>query len=122
MTPAAAYAGIVDGLRDALKPAGVLRVLDGPGERADPGSVIVGPPAFIWEGMCGGGPSSATVIVYLIERVGERAIERLLENLPALVAAIEEINDATVTGAAPASYPSGSAELPAYQVTAEISL
>jgi hypothetical protein len=126
MTPAAAYQSVVTGLRTALhKPTGPghLRVLDGPADRAERGSVIVGPPVFAWEGMCDPDePTSMTVTVYLIEQLGERAIEQLLTRLPELLVALAGVHDATITAADPGSYPTSGADLPCYRLTAEMTL
>lgn len=126
MTPAAAYADIVSKLRAALRaPAGSgkLRVLDGPADRAGSASVVVGPPTFLWEGQCDPDhPTSLTTAIYLIEQFDERAIERLLANLPELLVAVAGVNDATITACDPGAYPAGATDLPCYRLTAEMTL
>jgi len=86
--------------------------------------VVIGPPAFTWEGMCFlEQPTSMTYTVYVIEDLGERAVERLLELLPALLEAVGKLHgETTVTACAPGVYPSGTTDLPCYQITAETTL
>jgi hypothetical protein len=126
MTPDEAYADIVAKLRTALhKPggSGKLRVLDGPAGAADRGTVVVGPPRFGWEGQCDPiNPTSLVTEIYLIEQFDERAIERLLKNLPELLVAVAGVNDATITAADPGSYPASGADLPCYRLTAEMDI
>lgn len=126
MTPGQAYESVVTGLRARLATptgSGKLRVLDGPADRPDRGSVIVGPPTFAWEGLCDPNePTSMTVVVYLIEQFNERAVEHLLARLPELLVALATVHDATITAADPGTYPTSGADLPCYRLTAEMTL
>jgi hypothetical protein len=126
VTPTEAYDDVVTQLRAALhKPAGTgkLRVLDGPGDRVESGTIVVGPPTFQWEGMCDPDmPTSMTVDVLLIEQFDERALEKLLKGLPELLVALAGVNDATITDAVPGAYPASGADLPCYRLTAEMTL
>lgn len=122
MTPREAYDGARVGLRAALRPAG-LRVLDGPADRVDRDSVILGPPSFLFEGQCEPDqPSGMTLVVYLVTQFDERAIERLLDALPTVLGALPGIYDATVTDVQPGTFPTSGAELPCYRLTAEMTL
>lgn len=117
-----AYRAIVTDLGDALRALGApLRVVDDLAANVDRGAVVVGPPTFLWEGLCSPDePTGATFEIYLVEDLGERAVDRLLVNLPALLVAVGQIgNETSVTGCVPGAFPSGTSDLPCYQVTAE---
>lgn len=123
MTPAEAYESVVTDLRNLLRTEGRLRVLDGPADRVDRESVIVGPPSFAWEGLCDPTePTSMVVTVYLVTVFDERSVERLLAALPDLLLALASVNDATITDAVPGAYPTSGAEMPCYRLTAEMTL
>ncbi len=113
------YRAIVLGMREALAGT-VLRVVDSPADQV----VVIGPPTFTWEGLCDvDEPTSLTFPVYLIEALHERAIERLLANLPTLIRALQRIQDATIVQpATPGAFPSGTSDLPCYQLTVEMTL
>lgn len=88
------------------------------------GDVVFGPPGFLWEGQCNPDePTSITYSVYLIEDVGERAVERLLDRLPDLLVAVGKLGDeSTVTACTPGAFPSGTSDLPCYQINIETTL
>jgi hypothetical protein len=117
------YTEIVAGLKAALRPYG-LRVALGMAEPVGSRDVVVGPPTFTWEGLCDPDePDSVTFSVFLIEAFHERATERLLSNLPALIRGVQGYRDATITApAVPGAFPSGSSDLPCYQLTVEMTL
>lgn len=125
MTPAQAWAAIRIEIATALEGT-KLRLAEGvPYKDIDPRTVVVGPPAFSWRGMCDpDNPDLATFSVWLVWRQDERAIEELLKNLPPLMAALQSIgDDSTITdGPRPAAYPAGAADLPAYVMTIELGL
>lgn len=114
------YLAFVSALREALEDS-PLRVLDDLGASVERSNVVVGPPTLTWSGQCGTLPDTMQLQVYLVEDVSERATERLLEQLPALLAALDT-PDVSVTGCIPAAFPSGTSDLPAYQITAETTL
>lgn len=118
-----AYRELVAGLKVALRPAG-LRVRDDVSDTVGRGDVVIGPPSFQWDGLCDPDePDSITFELYLIERVGERAIDNLLAKLPALIRAVQAYRDATITGpVVPGSFPAGASDLPCYQLTVEMTL
>jgi hypothetical protein len=121
------YRDIVAALRQLLGVAGGgsgrLRVASGPADEVGRGSVVVGPPRFFWEGMCDpDAPTSCEFTVSLIEQFDERAVDRLLRNLPEVIRAAQRINDATVTDAQPAAYPAGTSDLPSYLLTVVMDL
>lgn len=117
-----AYRGLISDLRGYLVAAGApLRVIEDVAAPVDSGDVVIGPPTWIWDGMCDPDqPDSATFEVYLVESLGERAVENLLTNLPALLSAVAKLGDESiVTDCRPAAFPSGTSDLPAYQITVE---
>lgn len=123
MTPREAYDGLRQALRAELHAGQRLRVADGPADRLDRDCVVVGPPAFLFEGQCEPDqPSGMTVTLYLTTQFDERAIERLLELLPPLLSALANVYDSTVTDVQPGTYPTSGAELPCYRLTAEMNL
>lgn len=123
MTPDEAYSSVVTGLREALRGEARLRVAEGPADRVDRETVIVGPPSFAWEGLCSPvEPTSMVVTVYLVTVFDERSVERLLAALPGLLLALASVNDATITDAVPGAYPTSGAEMPCYRLTAEMTL
>lgn len=79
---------------------------------ADPPAVVVGPPRLTFEGF-GNDPSAVEFIAYLVVPRDDRAIERLYDLLPQVVAAINSTDDFTVTSAEPGGFN----ELPAYELT-----
>jgi hypothetical protein len=102
-----------------------LRLAEGvPFKAPDPRSVVLGPPAFGWVGMCTPNePDTATFTAWLIAKQDERAIERLLSWLPDLIAVLQAVgDDCTVTDCRPAAYPTGGPDLPAYMLTVELTL
>lgn len=121
MTPREAYDKVRTDLKDALRES-KMRVRE-LGEQVESGSVVVGPPSFVWQGQCTPDePTGMTFSVWLVETLGDRAIERLLDNLPALTVALQDGPDALVSDAVPTSYPADTSDLPAYQLTAEMTL
>jgi hypothetical protein len=116
------YRALLDELRQAIRDLGApLRVVDDPAARVGSRDVVIGPPTFLFEGMCSpDSPTGATYDVFLIEALGERAVDRLLANLPALLAAVGSLSeDTTVSGCAPGAFPSGTSDLPCYRISAE---
>lgn len=119
-----AFAALQAELSEALD-AGPLRVESDTSASVASGYVVFGPPSFLWEGMCDPAqPSSITYSLYLIEDIGPRAVDRLLERLPDLLAAVGQLGDETiVTGCTPGAFPAtGTSDLPCYQINAETSL
>lgn len=125
MTPAQAHAVIRSELKAALADT-PLRLAEGvPFRDVEPRTVVAGPPAFSWRGLCA--PDDVDLAefqVWLIDRADERAIESLLESLPSLIAAVQSIGDdcTIVDGPRPTAYPVGSTDLPAYVMTVELGL
>lgn len=112
-------AELVAALRDAGAPLRVVTDLADPVGRRD---VVLGPPTFLWEGFCSPTqPSGCNIDVYLIENLEKRAVDRLLENLPTLLTAVAQLGEESIVlGCAPGAFPSGTTDLPCYQITAEI--
>jgi len=74
-----------------------------------------------WEGYCPE-PTEAAFIVWAVVDADDRALPRLWDLVAVVSDALDEVKDAAVRRAHPATYPSGSTELPAYQITVEVSL
>lgn len=126
MTPAQAWAAIRAEVKAGLEGSNSdLRLAEGVPFRApEPASVVLGPPAFGWAGMCTPDePDTATFTAWLIDRQDERAVERLLGWLPDLITVLQAVgDDCTVTECRPAAYPTGGPDLPAYMLTVELTL
>lgn len=104
-------------LRVALKRVPRMEVETDPGANLDPPSLVLGPPSLRWEDM-GGGPTSATFLVYVVEKADERALERLWDLVPVVAAALDNVRDVAVIRADPGSY----RELPCYEIQVEVAL
>lgn len=104
-------------LRVALKRVAGTRVVTDPGATLDPPALVLGPPSLQWEGM-GGGPTSATFLVYVTVKADERALERLWDLVPAVASELDAVRDAVVLRADPGSY----RELPCYEIQVEVAL
>lgn len=85
----------------------------------EPPATLLGPPALTWDAFCAE-PTEARFVAFLIVARDERALPRLMELLPRVVAAVDAVTDAVVTRADPDIYPSG--ELPCYKIQIEVSL
>lgn len=111
----------------ALKTVPGLRAHTDMGAPVDPPASIVGPPALTWSGH-GDGPNLARFVVYVVMAADERALETLWELVPAVVAALENYPGADITvrpgedQAVPGRWPAGAADLPAYEITCEVTL
>jgi hypothetical protein len=112
------YPGLIAALKEALT-GSRLRVESDPSAQVGRRSVVVGPPAFLWSGaMCTpNDPDATTFEVYLIEALDEQAISRLHAELPALLEAIGSIEGCLITACVPGAFPSGSSDLPCYQIS-----
>lgn len=110
-------------LHDALELVDGVRHQPGdPGAGLDPPATVLGPPTLTWEGPHSD-PSAATFVVYLV--VGPDpadATARLLELLPAVTEALDEVRDAVVTRAEAGRYAGSNGDMPAYQITVEYAL
>jgi hypothetical protein len=91
------------------------------GKTLDPPSLVLGPPALVWQGVCAG-PTSARWLVYVVVPADERALERLWELVPVVAAALDAMPDVSVIRADPGAYVNGSGELPCYEIQIEVSL
>ncbi len=102
-----------------------LRVYTDPAATVDPPGAVVGPPALSWTGY-GPGPNFARFIVYVITDDSDRAVERLWDLVPQVVAALESSSDAEIMmrpgedQATPTVWPNG--DLPAYELSIEVTL
>lgn len=112
-----------DALAAAIATVPGVRVYTDPAAVVDPPGAVVGPPALRWEALATD-PTSATFVVYVAVAVDSRALSRLWDLVPQVVAAIEASRDvdATIDHADPGTWLSGGAELPCYEVTVEVAL
>lgn len=116
-----AWVALVADLTEQLS-ATSIKLADDMGASIEGGQAVLGPPTFLFEGMCDGdAPTGISYTVFLTEAVGERAIERLLARLPELIEALVLMNLDTVIEApiVPGAFPTGSSELPSYAINAE---
>lgn len=120
MSLATVYQQLLDELGDALASTD-LRVATDLAVTLGPRDVVVGPPTFLWQTQCSPNePDAITYDVFLVDVLGERAVENLLTWLPDLLTAVNLVGD--VLTCQPAAYPSGATDLPAYRITAETTL
>ena len=109
-------------------PADPQQTVDVAVASADPGAtlanlpaLVLGPPRLTWEtGLRA--PTSALFIVYVIVQADERAIERLWDLVVDVGEAIDARTDGVVIQADPSVFPSGTAQLPAYEIQVEVGL
>jgi hypothetical protein len=119
-----AWLGLMTELRVALADTDI-RLAEDLGGSVEGGQAVVGPPTALFEGMCGPDqPTGFSYTVYLTAEVTERAVEQLLDRLPALLEAISELGRETTVESPviPGAFPTGTSELPSYQITAETTL
>ncbi len=126
MTILTRYAALQAQLAAALKATGTMRLQTDLAASGSPGDVFMGPPAPLFEGMCGGAdPTGFAYQVYLVEALDPRAVERLLRNLPGCLAAVESLGAETriaPDGVTPAAFTTGTTDMPAYRIDAETTL
>lgn len=109
-------------LTDAAKVVPRVRSYLDPTADVEPPGVIIGPPAIEFDGYSGE-PTAATFPVYAFVAWDEFAVARLIDLGPRVAAAItENLDDAVVTRAEPTVFNAGGTDLPAYQITVEVSL
>lgn len=120
-TPKEARAELGEALKALAAEPHQFRYYDNLGANIDPPATLVGLPRLAWESGCGE-PTSATFLVYLVVPLDDRAVDRLQDMLPVVVDAIESVPDAVVTTATPLVSPFGGRDLPAYEITVEVSL
>lgn len=91
------------------------------GANLDPPAVILGPPDLAFEAMSST-PTVAAFPVWVVAGADEDAMPRLWALLPAVAAAVDDLDFAAVTVAIPGAYNSGGSDLPAYELTVEAAL
>jgi len=116
-----AVADAAKALTAALDAVTGLRVYADPGADVRPPAAVLGPPSLVWESVCTD-PSGARFLIYVIQQVDERALERLWDLVPLVAEALDAVPDMAVTRADPGSYSSGGTDLPAYLIQVEVSL
>jgi hypothetical protein len=109
-------------LETALKTvAGVQEVLLDPGAMNLLPAIVIGPPELEW-GAGGSSPTHARFPVYAVIDAGERAMERLALLAPDVAAAVDDLTPGAVLTASPFAYPTGTTDLPSYQLIVEVGL
>lgn len=123
MTMLTKWRALVAQLGEAL-PEHDLRLQEDLAGNASPGDVLIGPPAPIWEGLCDPtDPTGFNYSVYVVEALGERAVERLLDKVPGLMLAVGGLGaDTSITDVQPGVFPTGNTDLPCYRIDAETTL
>lgn len=111
-----------EALQAALKTVPGTRVYTDPSAMVDPPGLVIGPPRLQWQTMCTG-PTEAVFTVYVVTALNDRTLERLWELVPQVADAVDNnMYDAVVLRADPGVFPAGGPDLPAYEMTIEISL
>jgi hypothetical protein len=110
----------------------LLAALDSVGEgkaTADPGATlanlpafVLGPPRLTWENAASHEPTGALFIVYAVVAADERAVERLWDLVTRASEAIDDRTNGVVIQADPGVFPSGTTNLPCYELQVEIGL
>lgn len=105
-----------------------LATVNGAVATTDPGgtlaalpALVIGPPRLVWQTGCVE-PTEARYLVWVVVDADERAIERLWDLVVEAGHAIDAYSDAVVIQADPAVFPSGTAQLPAYELQVEVPL
>jgi len=86
---------------------------------SDPPAFTLGPPSLTWADYSDT-PTSTSYDGILYVPADDRAVARLLDFLPLVVAQIETVDEAAVTAAAPQTFRAGATDLPAYRITIEV--
>lgn len=86
------------------------------------GAVVLGPPVLRWEALCVEPTSARWVVWAVVAADVDRTLDRLLELVPKVAAALDAVRDAVVVQATPGRYPSSNGDLPAYEVSVEYAL
>lgn len=106
-------------LSDAVGSVPGLRVYTDPGASLDPPAAFVPPPGLNFEAQCSD-PTEARFVIYVCVAHDDQAFERLLDLVPLVVKAIEQVDDAVVRQALPDALSSDSGTLPAYAIYVEM--
>lgn len=89
----------------------------------DPPGVMIGAPVLTWEGYCEGPPTSATFPVLVVGGADDRFMEKLWELVPAVAEVLDKnVANTAMTSANPTPFTNGATQLPAYELTCEVSL
>jgi hypothetical protein len=112
---------ILAALAEALRAVEGLRVYEDLGAAVDPPGAVLGPPTFAFDAYAPVA-TGATVPLSIAVAADEWALPRLVELLPAVVAAVDSVPDAVVRTATPGVLPAGNGELPAYLLEIEVPL
>lgn len=91
------------------------------GGNVEPPAVVIGPPTLRWEGTALA-PTSARIGVYVVVDSDELHQESLMDLVPQVAAAIDNLTAAVVIEANPGTWKAGTTDLPSYEITTEVSL
>lgn len=111
----------VDELEAALRGVEGSRYYGEPGATIDRLGVVMTSPELRWDHFCEG-PNAATFLIYVVTAADERALEDLWELVPRVALALDGVENAAVTRAAPGTFYTGGSELPSYEITCEVDL
>lgn len=106
-------------LTAALKTVPNLPVSSDPSKVVSPPAVVVSVPRLTFEAVCSE-PTSLTFTVFLVVPLDAMTVDRLWDLISPVTQAIEDHADAVVTTADPGVYLAGTAELPCYALTVEM--
>jgi hypothetical protein len=108
-------------LNAALRTVPDLRVHDSPSGLDSPPAAFLTLPVLVWESSSPL-PTDAHFGVIVCVSFDDRGVELLETLVPAVVAAIESVDDAVVTSAVPNKFDAGTQEMLCYQIQVEVSL
>lgn len=113
----------VQDIATALRNIDGLRVETELGASLDPPAVGFGPAEFEWR-LMSHEPTECTLAIGLVvsSTKGPRVYTDMLEWLPRVAVAIDELPNAEVRRARPGTWPSGGVDLPAYLFEIEVAL
>lgn len=106
----------------ALKTIEGLAVYRSPYDIVDPPGAMIGGPSLAWEGYCVGPPTSATFPVFVMTGPDDRFMEQLWELVPQVAEVLDGVANTSMDQANPTPFPNGDNQLPAYELTCEVSL
>lgn len=111
---------VVADLTAALKTVPGVRFYDY-GDLIDPPAVLISPPTLDWEGY-GGGPTTATIQVFLVVGSTDRALPQMLKYIGPISEAVDSVTNAVVETAIPTLFQAGTTDLPCYAISVAVSL
>ncbi len=112
-----------ESLAKALNTVPDLSTTTDPGDAlSSPPAAVLGAPRLTWETGCLE-PTGAQFPVFLVVDANEFAVERLWQLVEDVAKAVDQhMADAVVLSADPGTFPTGTSQLPMYELTIEVSL